>query len=125
MTAVLDAGALIAIARRDRRIGAILRLLHREGVPVQTSAGAVAQVWRGGSRQANLARALPGVAVAGLDDEQGRRVGELLGANRTVDVVDAHVALLVERGGSVLTSDARDMEALLVTRQVPARVIRV
>jgi len=55
VTAVLNSGALIAIDKRDRKVGAMLRVLQREGVPVRTSAAAVAQVWRDGHRQAKAA----------------------------------------------------------------------
>ena len=125
MTAVLDAGALIAIDKRDRKVGAMLRVLQGEGVPVHTSSGAVAQVWRNGSRQANLARVLPGLDIATLDEAAAKRVGELLGASRTSDLVDAHIALLVQPEGKVLTSDEPDIKALLRTRRVKAAVIRV
>jgi hypothetical protein len=125
MTAVLDSGALIAIDRRDRKVGAILRVLQRDRVPVHTSAGAVAQVWRDGRKQANLARVLPGIDIGPLDEIAAKRVGELLGANGTNDLVDAHVALLVQPDGSVLTSDEADIKALLRTRRVKAVVVRV
>ena len=91
MSAVLDAGALVAVDKRDRAVGAMLRVLQHDGVPVLTSAGAIAQVWRDGRRQANLARVLPGIHVAALDDVSAKRVGELLRQNRTDDLVDAHV----------------------------------
>jgi len=123
--AVLDAGALIAIDKKDRRVGAILRLLQRDGVAVRTSAGAVAQVWRGGRRQANLARCLPGFDTVALDEPAAKKVGDLLGSSGTNDLVDAHVALLVEARGRVLASDERDIKALLQARQVRATVIRV
>lgn len=125
MTAVLDSGVLIAIDKGDRRVGAMLRVLQREGVPIRTSAGAVAQVWRDGSRQVNLARLLPGIDICPLDDVAGKRTGELLGASGTSDLVDAHVALLVEPDGRVLTSDEPDIKALLRTRRVKAAVVRV
>ncbi len=125
MTAVLDAGALIAIDKRDRRVGAMLRVLQRDGVAVQTSAGVVAQVWRDGRRQVNLARVLPGVDVAAIEDGAARKVGQLLGSSGTSDLVDAHVALLVQPGGGVLTSDEPDIKALLKTRRVRATIIRV
>lgn len=125
MTAVLDSGALIAVDKRDRKVGAMLRVLQREGVPVHTSAGVVAQVWRNGHRQVNLARVLPGVDVAALDDVAAKKVGELLAANHTSDLVDAHVALLVQPQGRVLTSDEPDIKALLRTRRVKATVLRV
>jgi hypothetical protein len=125
MTAVLDSGALIAIDRRDRRVGAMLRVLQREAQPVRTSAGAVAQVWREGRRQANLARTLLGLDVAVLDELAAQKVGELLGSSRTSDLVDAHVALLVHSGGHVFTSDDPDIMALLKTRRVKATVVHV
>ncbi len=125
MTAVLDAGALVAVDKRDRVVGAMLRVLHRDGVPVVTSGGVVAQVWRDGSRQANLARILSGVVVDPLDDVVARRVGELLRQNRSDDLVDAHVALLVQPDDQVITSDEPDLKALLRTRNVRARIVCV
>jgi hypothetical protein len=125
VTAVLDSGALIAIDKRDRRVGAMLRVLQRDGVPVHTSAAVVAQVWRDGRRQVNLARVLPGVDVAALDDVAAKRVGELLRANGTSDLADAHVALLVQPQGSVLTSDEAGLRTLLRTRRVKAVIVRV
>lgn len=125
MRVVLDSGALIGIDKRDRSVGAILRLLHRDCVPVRTSASVVAQVWRSGRTQVNLARVLPGLDVAALDEVAGKRIGELLGANKTGDVADAHVALLVESGDRVVTSDEPDIKALLRTRRVRATIVRV
>lgn len=125
MKAVLDAGALVAIDKRDRTVGAMLRVLQRDEVPVTTSGGVVAQVWRDGGRQANLARILSGVDVEAIDDLTGRRVGELLRQNRSDDLVDAHIALLVQPGDQVLTSDEQDIRALLRTRRVRAHIIRV
>ena len=125
MSAVLDAGALIAVDKRDRKIGAMLRVLQRDGVPVVSSAGALAQVWRDGRRQANLARVVSGVDIDGLDEASAKKVGELLRANRSDDLVDAHVALLVQPADQVLTSDEPDIKSLLRTRRVRARIIRV
>lgn len=125
MKAVLDAGALVAIDKRDRTVGAMLRVLQRDEVPVTTSGGVVAQVWRDGGRQANLARILSGVDVEAIDDLTGRRVGELLRQNHSDDLVDAHIALLVQPGDQVLTSDEPDIKALLRTRRVRAHIIRV
>jgi len=125
VSAVLDGGALIAVDKRDRAVGAMLRILQRDGTPVLTSAGAVAQVWRDGRRQANLARVLPGVDIAALEDITSKRVGELLRDSGTDDLVDAHVALLVRSGDQVLTSDEPDIKALLQTRRVKATIIQV
>ena len=71
MKAVLDAGALVAVDRRDRMIGAQLRVLQQQGTPIRVSSAVVGQVWRDGRKQANLARVLAGVGIEAL--EQGRR----------------------------------------------------
>jgi hypothetical protein len=113
VTAVLDAGALIAVDKRDRAVGAMLRVLQRQGEPVVTSAAVVAQVSREPRRQVDLARILAGVESAGLDDVAAKRVGGLLRASGTSDLADAHVALLAQPQGRVLTSDEADLKALL------------
>jgi len=125
MTAVLDAGVLIAIDKRDRAVGAMLRVLQRDGVPVVTSSAIVAQAWRDPRRQVNLARLLTGVDIAALDDVAAKKVGELLRANGTSDLADAHLSLLVQPQDRVLTSDEDDIKALLRTRRVKAVIVRV
>ncbi|MDQ3769573.1 MAG: hypothetical protein M3370_08885 [Actinomycetota bacterium] len=125
MAVVLDAGALIAIDRRSGRVGSMLLVSRLRGTPVRTSSAVVAQVWRDGARQANLARLLGAVEVASLDPAAGRRVGELLARTASADVVDAHLALLVEPDDTVLTSDPGDLADLLRTRGVSARLEEV
>ncbi len=122
---VLDAGALMAIDRRSRTVGAALEVARRDEQSIRTSAGAMAQVWRDGSRQVNLVRVLSGIDVVALDNLAGRRIGELLGASRTPDVVDAHAALLVEPGDTLLTSDPADLTRLLQIRRVKASVVQI
>ena len=116
MTIVLDAGALIAIDRRDREVGAMLRVAQQQRVVVRSSAGVVAQVWRDGARQALLSRVLSGVDVVVLDLSAAKRVGVSLGVVDRGDVVDGHVAQLVEPGDRLLTSDPDDMRDLLGDR---------
>jgi len=123
--AILDAGALVAIDRRDRAIGARLRVLQQRAMPLRTSAAVVGQVWRDGRKQANLAHVLAGVGVEPLGAGEGKKIGELLKQTGSADVVDAHVALLVGPGDLVLTSDPGDIRALLQPRGVAARVQRV
>src|SRR5262249_39048276 len=98
MKAVLDAGAFVAVEKRDRRIGALLRVLQQRRVPLWTSAAVVAQVWRDGRKQALLAQLLDGVAVRALASGDDRRTGELLARTTTKDVIDGHLALAVDRG---------------------------
>ena len=96
---VLDAGALVAVERDDRDVHYQVRDAQRIGVPVRTNAMAVAQAWRDGrGRQARLAKVLRGVAVESIIREDGLRAGELLGATRLKDAIDASVALLAGLG---------------------------
>jgi hypothetical protein len=125
MKAVLDAGALIAVDRRDRGFGAMLRVLQRQGTPLRASAAVVAQVWRDGRRQVNLARVLTAVGVVALNTADSKRIGELLATARTADVVDGHVALLVDPGDMLLTSDPADLNALTNARGITANILAV
>ena len=105
MKAVLDTGALVAVDRRDRLIGAQLRVLQQQGMPIRASSAVVGQVWRDGRKQANLARVLAGVGIEALGKDDGKRIGELLALAASADVVDAHVALMAAHADLVLTSD--------------------
>ncbi len=118
MAVVLDAGALIAVDRRDRAVGAMLARARAEHIPVRTSAAVVAQVWRNGRDQANLVRVLNGIEAVAMDPPTGRRIGELLAASRTSDVVDGHLCLTVNPGDVVVTSDPIDIRRLLRARKV-------
>jgi hypothetical protein len=125
MGLVLDAGGLIAVDCRDRKVGAILRVAQQEKMSVRTSAAVVAQVWRSGSLQANLARVLAGIEAASLDSVAGRSVGEVLALSNTPDVVDGHLGNIVRSGDTVLTSDPKDIKKILNARRVTATLRRV
>lgn len=124
MGLVLDTGGLIAFERGDRQVGALVEAARRRRDGVVTSSGCVAQAWRGGARQALLARLLRGLSENALDRRVSRTAGELCGAATTTDVVDAHVALLVRDEDVVLTSDVDDIRRLLRARGVNAQVRR-
>jgi predicted nucleic acid-binding protein len=113
---VLDAGALVALDRGARAIWADLRTAASAGIDVVVPAAVVAQVWRGSARQARLAMALEGSVIASFD-EVARTAGELCGAARTSDVVDASVALAAVPGSvtHLYTSDPADLRHLLAT----------
>ena len=117
---VLDAGALIAIDRNDRDMLSRVRRAWFDGEPAVTNPMALAQVWRDGKRQATLAKALRNVEVRAITADDGRRAGELLGATRTKDVVDATVALLANSGDRVYTSDPNDLRLLCETAGIKA-----
>ncbi|MFT4010000.1 MAG: hypothetical protein QM655_08160 [Nocardioidaceae bacterium] len=123
MSLVLDSGALIGIERRDPRLLADLLVAQRRAIPVVTSAGVVAQVWRDGAGQAHLARHLKGIDQRSINPAAAREVGTLLGVTRTTDIVDAHVSLIAGNGDVVRTSDPGDIERLLAARNSRAVVV--
>ena len=110
-----DAGALIAIERRSRRMQALLEEIDRRDWRVAVPAGAVAQAWRGGPRQARIAALLGDerTEVVALDDPAARAVGLLSGRSGHADVVDVSVALCArQRNLHVVTSDPDDLRAV-------------
>jgi hypothetical protein len=113
MGVTYDAGALVAADRGERRVWARHRaLLSLREVPT-TPAVVVAQAWRGGSRQALLARFLVGCEVESMHVEQARAVGILAGRAATSDIVDATVVEgAVRRHDVVISSDPDDLWAI-------------
>jgi predicted nucleic acid-binding protein len=112
---VLDAGALIAFERNDRKVRTLVELALAHGGALYTPGGVVAQVWRDGSRQARLARLLGSglVHVQALDREEAQATGSVCGKSGTSDVVDASVALLARRqGAAIVTSDPADLRRI-------------
>jgi predicted nucleic acid-binding protein len=110
---ILDAGALIAVSRNDRAMIARLVAAEEEGDELTTHSMVVAQVWRDHrGRQAPLARLLRGVNIVSIDDDLGRRCGELLGNAKTSDPIDAAVVLIATDGETVVTSDPDDIRHL-------------
>jgi hypothetical protein len=108
-----DTGALIAADRAERRVwarhGALLALREVPTVP----APVVAQSWRGGGRQALLARLLAGCDVEALDDGRARAVGSLAARAATTDIVDACVVEgAMRRRDLVVSSDPDDLQAI-------------
>jgi len=111
----LDAGALIALDRDDRRVVVLLARAAQAGASVTIPATALAQAIRQPERQARLARLIrqPGADIVALDRVDATSVGRLLAASRTTDVVDAHVVVCARRAGHrVMTSDPDDLRRL-------------
>jgi len=118
---VLDAGALIALERRNRKIIADLFVATRYRIPIYVPAGVIAQVWRGTPKQHGIAVLLKSeaISVVPLDDDTARKVGILIGHTGTTDIVDGHVALLAGMlGATVYTSDPQDISALNATLDI-------
>jgi hypothetical protein len=108
-----DTGALIAADRAERRVWARHRaLLALREVPT-VPAPVLAQSWRGGGRQALLARLLAGCDVEALDDGQARAVGSLAARAAATDIVDACVVEgAIRRRDLVVSSDPDDLQAI-------------
>lgn len=114
----LDAGALIAFERNDRKVVALIARNLELGDGLAVPAGVVGQVWRDGRRQARLARLLAATRteVVALDDRRARDAGQLCGVRRTHDVIDASVVLCARaRAHRIVTSDPDDIRRLDAT----------
>ena len=101
-----DTGALIAAERNDRAMWALHAGFLAEEVVPTVPAAVLAEAWRGGSRQAVLARFLVLCDVEDLTERQARDVGVLVGKSGNDDVVDvAVVEGAIRRRDAVVTSN--------------------
>ena len=122
MNVVYDTGMLVAADRNDRRAWADHRVRLEIGLAPIVPAPVVAQTSRSG-QQAQLRRLLRGCEIVAFAPEEAHRVGSLLGASRTTDVVDAHVAILaLDRVAIVITSDRGDLEHLSARLPTPIQI---
>lgn len=113
--ATYDTGALIGGNRNDRRMWALhVGFIAEEVVPT-VPAPVVAEAWRGGSRQASLARMLAGCEIEAMTAEQARQVGQLAGRADHDDVVDVAVVEGAARRDDVviLTSNETDIHKVI------------
>lgn len=111
---VLDAGVFIAIERRDKTVVRLVQRFVDAETPLVTSAGVVAQVWRGGGGpQFPAAYLLRRTTVADLTHSVARLIGRMLGTAGGSDAIDGHLVLLArQRGWVVLSADADDLLAI-------------
>ncbi|MGH4007595.1 MAG: hypothetical protein ACRDTH_05400 [Pseudonocardiaceae bacterium] len=110
---VLDAGALVAAERVDRRWVVLWDHLVRFSVVPVVPAGVVGEVWRGGPRAARIARVLAASEVIDLTHGRARVAGELCGRAGTSNPVDASVVLVATpRRATIVTSDPHDIRQL-------------
>lgn len=111
----LDAGALIALDRGDRRVIALLARAADLGARIVVPATALAQAMRHPARQARLSRLVrqPTTSLVPLDGPDATNVGILLAASRTTDITDAHVVICARRAAQpIVTSDPDDLSRL-------------
>lgn len=111
----LDAGALIALDRNDRRVIVLLARAVETNSRVTIPASVLAQAMRRPERQARLSRLIRQSTsdVMALDRVDAVNVGRLLAASGTADIADAHVVICARRSAQrVVTSDPDDLAAL-------------
>jgi hypothetical protein len=112
---VLDAGALIALARGDKRMIALLQRALAQGRAFRVPARVVGQAWRDGRLQVTLARFLRSeeVEIVPLDEHLARACGELCSAANLADAIEASVVILArERRDPIVTSNPNDLRRL-------------
>lgn len=109
---VLDAGALIALERGDKRMIALLGRALAQDRAFRVPAAVVGQAWRDGRTQVMLARFLRSeeVEIVPFNEQLARSCGELCGTTNSPDVIDASVVILArERREPIVTSDPSDL----------------
>ena len=121
-----DTGALLAAERNDRRMWALhAGFLAEEIVPV-VPAPVLAQAWRGGSRQASLARLLALCEIEPMTERQARDVGALVARAEHDDVVDVTVVEgAIRRRQAVVTSNEAHIRKIANAARVELRIERV
>lgn len=110
---VYDAGVLLAADRGDDRFASLhLRYLSSRFTPIVPSP-VLTQVWRDGSRQARLARAIRGCLIEPASATLAKKAGVLLGRAGCSDAVDAIVvASAIAHEAVIATGDPDDLRAL-------------
>ncbi|MEV0681532.1 PIN domain-containing protein [Actinosynnema sp. NPDC050436] len=118
-TLVLDSEGLVKIAAGDPRARAYLDTARLRRGRAVVSAVTLAEVLRGGARDAPVHRVLSRVVVVPVTPEIGRSAGELLGSTGlsghrcAVDAMVAATALRQARPVVLLTSDPDDLHRLV------------
>lgn len=111
---ILDSGAVIAWSRGDVRTRALLTRALELSLDVRIPVAVLAEVLRGGARDAPIHRVRNAVDVFSTEEATARLAGALLGRTGGSNTVDALVAAeAVIAGADVLTGDADDLGALL------------
>jgi len=132
---VLDAEGLVKLSHGHPTARSLAYDVHERGGEVVTAASTLAEILRGGPRDASMHRALSRVTVLPIGKHEGRQAGELLGRTglsghrSALDALLAVVALAQPRPVVVLTSDKPDLARLTEEPGRPKRqrveVIRI
>lgn len=101
-----DTGALVAADRNDRRMWALHAGFLAEEIAPTVPTPVLAEAWRGGARQASLARFLGLCEIEVLSIDQARAVGTLAGKSGHDDIVDVTVVEgAIRRHDAIITSN--------------------
>jgi hypothetical protein len=101
-----DTGALVAADHNDRRMWALHAAFLAEEVSPTVPAPVLAEAWRGGSRQANLARFLALCSLEPFSERHAKAVGVLAGKADHDDIVDTTVVEgAIRRHDAIVTSN--------------------
>lgn len=112
---VLDSEGLSRFSQRNRRAAALIEALQAENLwpPVVPTIVLVESTTGAARTDANINRLLKSCDVEPVVAEAtARRAGQLRGRARRGSAVDALLVALAEPGGTVLTGDTEDLEAL-------------
>jgi hypothetical protein len=112
---VLDSGGLSRLSQRTRRTAALIDALRAENLwPPVVPTVVLTESTTGAARtDTNINRVLKSCEIDPIVTERtARRAGHLRARARTGSAVDALVVAVAEPGGTVLTGDADDLEAL-------------
>lgn len=110
-----DAGGLIALDRKDRRVLTLIARAKELGMRITIPATALAQAIRNPARQALVSRLIrqAGTDLIALDGPDATSVGLLLARTGTADIADAHVIVCAQRAAqAVITSDPDDLRRI-------------
>jgi hypothetical protein len=117
---VLDSGGLSRLGQRSRRAAALIEALQAENLwPPVVPTMVLAESTTGTARtDANVNRLLKSCDVEPVVAEAtARRAGQLRALAGRGSAVDALLVALAEPGGTVLTGDTQDLEALAAHAQ--------
>jgi hypothetical protein len=122
---ILDAGALIALARGDVRTRALIMRALEDGARAEVPTPVLAQVHRGSRDRAQTDRSLRWIdQYVPTTTSIARQAGELLGSADLAGAIDAIVAAEALSGmpAAILTNDAADLTALVAAGGGAGRV---
>ena len=115
MALVLDAGAVSFLAVRSRRSSALIAALRDEALwPPTVPSPVLVECLQGHpGKDASANRLLKSCELLeGVDERLARRAARLRAEARRGSAVDALVVAVAEPSGTVLTTDAGDLQAL-------------